>query len=505
MKFATSILISLFLFSGTGTTSALAQAPVSGCSIPGFPAPTLCARAGLDTVPASYLFIVDESGSMRPLWTGVRSALAQFAAAVPDGNELDVRLFATTTRGLIPATQATAQTRSLWSAEIGALPPPRGQHTDLGLAARAAIERLRSAPADRLQFVFFLTDGIHDPGPGSPFARSWDATWETLAQEAANLQRSRPIKVGIVRLDRQADVTFLSRVFPEAIVTDAMSSQALSQWFTNLTSEAAVSKLKLLLERDLAQPAAIVAADGPLRTYQGRSTRHKLRLRSERGIVSSTIAAGTEITLPDGGRAVFEESFTLDPHEERPVPVQLTDRAYPFFLPPGIRARDLSDEGAVSVGLEPASELTLIGENASGPSTVRFNMALAGGGMLSWPAWITAVVALLLALGYLGLRTRWAIHRAYLPGRVIVVHASGAGEETVVFRGLRKKSHTVIHPDGRSSVQLNARSERGRTVVYASAAGDAVSSDGKRIVAPVPIKRVTRFESESGEITYLPN
>lgn len=479
------------------------------CGLPNFPAPELCVRAGLDTVPASYLFIVDESGSMRPLWDGVVSALVQFSAAVPDGSELDVRLFSTTLREVIPATRADDRTRQLWGSQLRSLSFPSGQHTDLGLAARAAIKRVGSAPPDQLQFVFFLTDGVHDPGPSSPFARQWDQAWEELAQEAHQLGSVRPLRVSVVRLSPAADVGLLTRIFPDAVVTDAMTTAALQQWFTNLTGEAAVSKLHLLLKHDLARPTAAVSTDGPVRTYARRTSAREVVFESRRRLITTAFPPGTEFSLPGGGVISLPRGVTLEPGARSVVTADIQDRNYLPILPPGVAQRSVSGSSSAPALLEPASELALIGASSRDTASVEFNLELAGGGVLSWPLWLLAVAILAVLSIYAFVRLRWAAHRAYLPGRVIVRHATSAGdssaEETVMFAGRRLPSYMVMHPDGRSSIQLHASSERGRTVIYAEPAGQAVSIAGKTLTSRTQINRVTRFEAESGEITFLPN
>src|SRR5215471_15804324 len=152
------------------------QNPIGPCADRDFPAPNLCQRARLDTLHASYLLLVDESGSMKPLWPAVRQALGEFSAAVPDGDDLEVRLFADCPHTLIPPTPASDRTRTAWQQQINGLGAPNGKNTNLGCAAEAIIEQLRSAPAGRLQFVFILTDGQHEPGAGEA-ALKYPQTW----------------------------------------------------------------------------------------------------------------------------------------------------------------------------------------------------------------------------------------------------------------------------------------------------------------------------------------
>jgi len=141
----------------------------------GFPAPTLCMRARLDTLRASYLVLIDESGSMRGRWPEVKGALSDFVSAIPDGDQLEIRAFAGSVRTLIPPTPASNRLRAGWVNQLASLPNPAGANTDLGLAAASINEQLRSVPADRLYFVFLMTDGQHDPQspvPASGFPTS---------------------------------------------------------------------------------------------------------------------------------------------------------------------------------------------------------------------------------------------------------------------------------------------------------------------------------------------
>ena len=483
------------------------------CRIPSFPAPTLCARAGLDTIPASYLFVVDESGSMRPLWGGVRSALANFAEAIPDRSELDVRLFAGAPRERIPATAASPATRRAWSQQLSTLQSPAGGNTDLGRAAENAVAKLSSAPADRLQFVFFLTDGRQEPAPGSPYAPTWNAAWESLRQKAQQVVGSRPVKVSIIRLTPEADVSLLQRVFPDAIVTDALSAAALRQWFNNQVGETAVNKLRLAVAEDLERPAAIITAAEPLRTYAGRVAREQVRLESGRRIVSTKIAAGTPIPLPSGGQLVLDSTVVLEPGVAVPsAPVAVTGRAQPFYLPPDWVSGAVDDTLPVRTSLRPENELALIGisqaEIQNRADRVQADVSLAGGGALSWPAYLAAVAVLLLALVVLLVFIKWKTHRAYLPGQVLVRRASPAGdsgpdqESAERFKGRRVRSHTV-HLNGDESLTFEAQSERGKTVVYAIPRGNILVR-GKPVGGRQLVKSATTFESPSGQITYIP-
>jgi hypothetical protein len=478
------------------------------CRIPQFPAPLLCARAGLDTVPASYLFVVDESGSMKPLWDGVRAALATFAQAVPDGSELDVRLFAGTAHQKIPATVSSPAARRNWAHELGSMPTPRGAHTDLGRAAKAAIDKLRAAPSDRLQFVFFLTDGQQDPALGSPYAATWNADWDALAREAQSVTMSRPVRVGIIRLTPSADQQFLQRIFPNALSTDAMTPAALHGWFQNQMAEAAVEKLRLLVSHDLNQGARLDSV--AVRTYAGRPREVMLPLRSDRRLVSSFISAGTTLELPGGGSLRARSDVTIEPGETKDVQFTLVDANYPVYLPPGRRTRNIDQQLVFNARPGPTGEFSLIGADTTTQGTTLLpKLTIVGGGALPWPLYVPVVLLITAVVGAGVVGAKWKMHRAFLPGRLIIrptqtEFTDRMEEKTERLKDKRLRQYTVTHSGDKQILTLEARSERGKTVVYAIPHTD-VTIRGKRLSAPQAVRSATTFDSPLGQITYFPN
>src|SRR5690606_29625567 len=106
-------------------------------------------------------------------------------------------------------------------------------------------------------------------------------------------------------------------------------------------------------------------------------------------------------------------------------------------------------------------------------------------------------------LSLLGLLLRWKLHRAYLPGRIIVRLGNG-DSHTVKFAGQRLRAYTVATPDGRELLRFEARSERGRTVVYARpGVAMRVRVRGEPLRAPHVVAGPRVFESEDGEVRYL--
>jgi hypothetical protein len=487
-------------------SAASAQAPE--CSVRN--APTLCTRAGLDSASVNYLLLVDESGSMRPLWPAVRSALASFALAVPEGGQLDVRTFAGTVRQRIPATQSTEATRRSWMADLGDLDAPRGQHTDLGRAAEAAVAAIAATPrTETPSFIFILTDGIQEPEPGSPYGPGWGPAWDALANQTARLSRQRPVQVVIVRLASDADPGLLRRVFPQALMADAFSAQALAGFFRQVMAQNAFARLQLMVQHDIQRPAALVERAEPILTFSRRATTVDFELRSQRELVTTRIPAGTSFALPGGGSVVTTSDVVIEPGSAATVNTRVTDRRYRYLAPPNRWTRAIEAPAEFSSVLEPAHEIDhLLLPATVAEDTALVRLALAGGGALPpWLYWPLAALAALVAV--LVVRAIiWSLHRPTLPGRVLVrtqTNGTDWDEETVRFKDMKVKEYMVRLRDGRAVLQLLARNERGKTVVDASPAELRVRLDERPLVASTPMpNKITRLQTEGGEITYYP-
>lgn len=485
-----------------------AQTPL-GCRIEDFPAPALCARAGLDTVPASHLIILDTSGSMRPVWPAVRAALREFAGAIPDGDELDVRLFAGGVGAYLPPTRATPDVRDEWKARMSELPSPNGAHTDLGRASNAVIETIRAAPAEQLLFIFFLTDGKHDPQPGSRFGRSWDQAWQALEDQVRALTAARSIWVGIVRLSPEADHQFLTRVFPSAVVTDAIGQNALRNWFDNKGREVAVSKLRQLIDRELQQIAFVASTPDPVRLLSDRPIERELPFTTDRTILQTVLRAPSAHTLPDGGSiAIRDSQYHVDSPSTGRLRVEIRDRSRRFWLPPGIVRRTIDTSIHVPTRLEPATELARIGVPPERTAdTVRLHLSLAGGGILPWPIYLPTISILAGSVAYLLLVLRWSLHRAYLHGRIIIRKVGSQDEssegQSVVFNGRRLRDHTVTNSNGMPVLRLEARKARGKTVLYAVPLDVPVRVRGKSLTAPAAVDGHPRYDIDDLEIQYF--
>jgi hypothetical protein len=495
------------------SSEAYGQSSAGPCADKDFPAPNLCRRARLDSLHASYLLLVDESGSMKPLWPAVRQALAEFSAAIPDGDDLEVRLFSACPHTLIPPTPASERTRSAWQQQISGLGEPSGTSTDLGCAAEAIIEQLRSAPAGRLQFVFVLTDGQHQPSAGEASRRYppvWGGNWPELAKQGEILlRRGHPAAVTLLRLKHDADRSFLSRVFPDLVVTDAIGPDALRSWFANARRRVSVSKLRLLVDQELKNPAWVVKGADEIAAQTGRSSTHEVVVRPERSIVTTRLASLGSVAMPGGGSIEFIDSMPTDSANQ--VRVRISGGDCAWWRPPGSCGVMGRGYARLTTKLDPADELTRIGiDPGARPDSVVMELAIATGGALPWHLYYPLATLLLALIVAALVRAKWAAHQPYLTGRVLLRFPKESGADiasvepqVVNLAQPRQRAYSVIDPLGREILRFEARNERGRTKIYASPSGEPVRVGGKRLATAQPVTRTTRFETDHGEMQYF--
>jgi hypothetical protein len=511
---AMALVAILVLLSALAPAQAIAQqAPLPGtaaptCSIAGFPAPTLCARAGLDQVRARYIVLVDESRSMTGLWSTLKGALGTFCDAIADGDELEVYTFSSTAKLLVPGVPADQASRASCRTTASTLAPPMGTSTDLGRAAETALSGVRGAQAEKLLFVFFLTDGAHQPAPGSPYPTGWAASWQDLAAQARPMLGARPVSVAVLRLAADARDSMLTRVFPTATPVDVIGAAALGAWFRTTSLRVAVDKVRLLVQRELDQPLAQLGTGDRLQTRSDRPDDHMVQATPTRRIVSTVLVSPT-IAL-QGGRSV---GVPPEPWLLGSAPsgrsVRVVDLHRGWLVPPGSVHHKIDTTVVVSARLEPASELAAIGFEASPrPDSIRVQLLLAGGGPVSAPLYygailITAVVAVLLLR-----RGRQAAHQPYLTGRVIVrgEAAGSSGERVELFDGKRLREFRVTHQSGRDILVLEARNERGRTAIYAAPGQEPVTLGGRTLRDPQPVTSQVTITStvDGSSVRYLP-
>lgn len=179
----------------------------------------------VDFPSADIVILLDASRSMiNHQYSDVRQAVIDFAPALTDKDNLHLRIFGET------VSNPLEEKGNEVARNIDQYLPrePSFTHTDLGLAILKGLEFLERDGASKVQALFLLTDGLHQPPQDSPYSHDFlnDAEWKALQQRAYALCHQHTIFVYGFGIGQQTDISVLRRVFPAKNVEVVVGSAA---------------------------------------------------------------------------------------------------------------------------------------------------------------------------------------------------------------------------------------------------------------------------------------
>lgn len=208
------------------------------------------ASTQIDLPAADVVVLFDASLSMRnQRYSEVRQAVTDFTSALTGKEILHLRVF-----GDVAGAPLEGVASEISGKVADQLPAdPIFHHTDLGAAIGKAIEFLERPGANEIQVLFLLTDGLHDPPPGSPFSRDFDADpdWQDLRQRALELCARRQVLIYGFGLGAKTDVSLLLKLFPAAnveVVTGNLSMLAAT--LHRIRENLRLTRLRNVIEQD---------------------------------------------------------------------------------------------------------------------------------------------------------------------------------------------------------------------------------------------------------------
>lgn len=287
---------------------------------------------GIASEPADFVVVIDTSGSMssgqNPPYPGVVSAFGQFTEAAGTGDVLSLITFDQVPNLRFQGPLNTPEDRA--SAAASLPNDANGRSTDIGAALDATLTRLERPGSSEVQIVMFLTDGRHEPAPGSAFAQTSGPAWDALRERAERVAAGHQLVVFGVGLgpEGSTDIGLLHQVFAGTQVVSLPADQ-LPAFFQEAVDRSRIERLRDPVGEELADGsvAAVVTEVGEL----GDPTRLTVRLRSSythlpvrvelRG-VTVTQSDGTELDasfaeetrtflVPPGGES---EAIAIDVH-----------------------------------------------------------------------------------------------------------------------------------------------------------------------------------------------
>ena len=392
--------------------------------------PTLSRQFSPDKQPASYVIVIDMSGSMKTngYFLVVRRAVSSFISSLPTGDYLSILGFnRTTSRLIVP--QRLQDNREDLIKLVDSLPEPTPkqptapeQYTDIGKALEETIQELRAPEAPRLQFVFFMTDGIHDPSPDSKYPKNKEQlkispAWKELQNTAKLALSEKLLQPFAVSLGRQTDADLVQDIFPEAMPIPVNDNTSLAAFFARIKSEMLRDRMKLLVADELRQNRLATITPPRLSLISGKTSRVIIQMPKMFSKLDSTISTRTV----SSSKCVFTE---LDGEKTLPADIgfslRTTGNTHFWQIQQTIPCEY---QIHFDVMAEPRAEIMRLGLD---PSSSR-DLIVQGEVVSGQPIWVLASsVILLLLLVLLVLRQ---IFTASLPpslcGRLVCIEGPG--------------------------------------------------------------------------------
>ena len=434
---------------------------------------------------------------MSPIWRQVTRAVASFVQAVPDGDELDVRLFSGGVRRVNAPVPASPSVRASWSSQLVGLPSPSGARTDLGAALDQALSTIESAPPNRQHFIYLITDGAQDPSASSPYPVDGGGNWAQLRARASALASARPLSFAIVRLTSRADEQgLLSKTLPQADVVPAMSSAQLDSWFSRQARSIALRKLKLRIAEERRLPAFVDSVLSPVRL----GSSFEIRRHQLRHTIDAILADSAVLILKDGGQVAMHPTTTGDSSAR----LTSTPAARAWYLPPSAGEAHINQSVPAHMRFEPAMELQRIGISG-GPLEDSLQLVISITGPSWWRviAYWMSVVLLIAGVFHFSRRALWSLHRPRLDGRVRFDRA-GSPSETIDLASRDIIRFEIRAPSGPLIATLEARNERGRTAIWIVPDIQPVTFGGQPLRSSVRVRAVSRIEHSETTVFYFP-
>lgn len=198
-----------------------------------------------EEVRCDFLIVLDTSGSMGKdgLFINVKQAVSMFISILQPGDYISIIAFDNYPRYLVIPQEICEDTHKLKQAILN-VPEPTGQKTDIGAALEKTLEELNRPNANKFQFVFFITDGKHEPTLDSQYPTLTHENWELLLRKAERTLFDHEIAVVGLGLNQHTDISLLRKVFPFAVPL-TVDDWGLYSFFDRLKAELKIRKLRL--------------------------------------------------------------------------------------------------------------------------------------------------------------------------------------------------------------------------------------------------------------------
>jgi hypothetical protein len=391
-------------------------------------------RLKVDDTPAEYAVLVDTSASMQQnnRYGDVKEVLKTFLGSLRAVDRVDLFTF-----DVAPSPIYNGPAGGAVEA-IGRMPAQAtGQYTDIGAAVHGALSQLQQPDAAPTKAIVLLTDGQHEPPPGSAYANTGSPAWRDMTAQAAALGDVRGYAFPLT--DEVSGAQLLTTVVSDTTVP-RLGADQLRAYLAGVSDKVrrgiAAGKLAPDLHGGVkvdwpqqGQPLDLSGAETPI-SVQLAATTTALPVELVDGSVVSSLGPVTglpsRITLQPG----HTQAFTVTLHSKGGTLVQLGSTVTPADA-------DLRLTGTVDTPWRQVIEQDLGGKLQLTAVDAKASLR---GTVTSGVRWrYVLVVALFLLAAMLLLGRRAASNNPSLRGATLVVYPPVGRPRRVELRGRRMR------------------------------------------------------------------
>ncbi len=358
---------------------------------------------GVDATEADYIIGVDTSLSMieDDRYGKVAGALSPFLSAMTPVDHLGLSTFDET-----PTLEFTSQVGDSGPHLASLLPStPEGGATDIGAALSQALAELERPDANDVASVVFITDGRHEPPPGSRFPATTGATWDELGARASAVAEGRTVNTYAIALTGSTDAELVNQVFGNTVVVDLPADQ-IAPFLDRVKEETRRAKAADILQDDVTVEvrAEVAVPSDPVELSAAQSVEMQITLTSSAQHIPLEVANIS--VVPDGtwtGLVIADpelDSLVLQPGEHRSFTVTATVRKVGGF---GLGLEQVNERSDITVKASVSSPWTeTLSENLGMTPDVQLvtpTATMTGEGTTGWSWTRLATIALCLLIG----------------------------------------------------------------------------------------------------------
>jgi Mg-chelatase subunit ChlD len=203
----------------------------------------------LDRIPAHYVILVDVSGSMQaPVdhFTPVKESLRRLFAALSPQDVVTLLTF----DGAVHSPTWDSALGNSPNAPVDRLPTTAaGPYSDIGVAIGAGVKAL--AAGSDVATLILLTDGGHQPAPGSAYPQTQGFNWNQLTDDAAAITKESLSAYAIPLANGATGANLLRQVIPTAEVLAPADIADLTTWLNRPQETIRRAKARSLLASEV--------------------------------------------------------------------------------------------------------------------------------------------------------------------------------------------------------------------------------------------------------------